>query len=73
MKHDLTSQSIFAIESILMDDVHLSTARHFRYELRLGGKFSAGIWSAGGVPRITTMSIAKQISQPKIGRGYFEF
>ena len=37
----------------LMDDVHLSKARHFRYELRLGGKFSAAIWSAGGVPRIT--------------------
>ena len=35
-----------------MDDVHdLSTARHFRY----GGKFSAVIWSAGGVPRITKL------------------
>ena len=33
-----------------MDDVHLSTARLFRYELRLGGKFSAALWSAGGVP-----------------------
>ena len=37
-----------------MNDVHLSTARHFRYELPLGGKFSAAIWSAGGVPRIIT-------------------
>ena len=40
-----------------MDDVHLSTAaRHFRYELRLGGKFSAAIWSAGGVLRITRLA-----------------
>ena len=41
----------------MMDDVHLSTARHFCYKLRPvpahGGKFSAAIWSAGGVPRIT--------------------
>ena len=38
----------------LIDDVHLSTARHFRDELRLpiGGKFLAAIWSAGGMPRI---------------------
>ena len=42
-----------------MDDVHLSTACHFRYELRLrlGGKFSATIWSAGGVPRITRRAL----------------
>ena len=46
-----------------MDDVHLSTARHFRYELRLGGKFSAAIWSAGGVPRITTQSSKLTISR----------
>ena len=45
------------ITSQLMDDVHLSTARHFQYELRLlGGKFSAAIWSAGGVPRITNFT-----------------
>ena len=41
----------------LMDDVHLLTARHFRYELRPGGKFSAAIWCAGGVLRITRSSI----------------
>ena len=34
----------------LMDDVHLSTARHFQLSLQ---KFSAAIWSAGGVLRIT--------------------
>ena len=41
-----------------MDDVHLSTARHFRYELRLrlGGK-----WSAGGVPRITRRDDLRQL------------
>ena len=27
-----------ALETHLMDDVHLLTARHFRYELRRGGK-----------------------------------
>ena len=43
-----------------MDDVDLSTARHFRYELRLGGKFSAAIWSAGGVPRITSCKGRKE-------------
>ena len=26
------------------------------YELRLGGKFSAAIWSTGGVPRITKLN-----------------
>ena len=44
-----------------MDDVHLSTARHFCYELRLGGKFSWQQFGArewGGVPRITNVGPA---------------
>ena len=51
----------------LMDDVHLSTARHFRYELRLGGKFSAAIWSAGGVPRITNITYILSVWQSTAG------
>ena len=47
----------WVLKITLMDDVHLSTARHFRYELRLGGKFSSAIWSAGGVPRITKITL----------------
>ena len=36
---------------MLINDVHLSTARHLI--ARCGGKFSAAVWSAGDVPRIT--------------------
>ena len=33
-------------DGILMDDVHLLTARHFRYELRRGGKIFSSKFGA---------------------------
>ena len=48
---------------MLMDDVRIPTARHSRYELRPpGGEFSAAIWSAGGVPRITRLMLYDHVS-----------
>ena len=36
----------FLYQNILMDDVHLLTARHFRYELRRGGKIFSNKFGA---------------------------
>ena len=58
-----------SFDRALMDDFHFLTARHFRYELRLGGKFSAAIWSAGGVPRITSSKFtAENFSAAKVAK-----
>ena len=40
----------------MMDDGNLSTAHFQTFATSNSGKFSAAIWSAGNVPRITNLS-----------------
>ena len=39
-------EELLRVKDTLMDDVHLSTARHFRCELRRGGKIFSSKFGA---------------------------